>query len=113
MARFTPRGAVVRAVQNPASVRGMTTETHRIVYRGGAPGALMLARMLRAEGVTVDWEPPEEQRGGGLDFARDVAVEMVAAGGIAAISAVIAKFRDRTNGRGDATIEDDGEGDSS
>lgn len=79
-------------------------QTKTITYRGGPGEAHILVRMLRAEGVQVDWEPPEERRdlGGAL---QDYVVELLATGTVAAISYAIGKFRERA--RGTVQVEDE------
>jgi hypothetical protein len=78
--------------------------TKTITYRGGPGEAHILVNMLRAEGVRVDWAPPEERRdvGGAL---QDYVVELLATGTVAAISYAIGKFRERA--RGTVQVEDE------
>ena len=38
--------------------------TRRMIYRGPAPLASALVQTLREQGIEVQWEPPQERRGG-------------------------------------------------
>jgi len=80
--------------------------TRRVTYRGDPAYASMLVQMLEQEGATVKWERPVEQRGTG-ERTHEVIVQMVAAGGVTAIAAAVAKFRKHMHGRADATVESD------
>ena len=82
----------------------MAEQTKTITYRGGPGEAHILVRMLRAEGVQVDWEPPEERRDLGGAF-QDYVVELLATGTVAAISHAVGKFR--RLGRGAVEIQDE------
>jgi hypothetical protein len=66
----------------------------------------MLAEMLKREDVTVEWEPPREQRGM-AEIGQRVIVAIVARGTLAAIEVAIAKFRKHMRGRAEVIIEDD------
>jgi hypothetical protein len=84
----------------------MTRTTRRVTYRGDPADASLLAEMLKREGVTVEWEPPHEQRGL-AEIGQGVIVAIAARGTLAAIEAAVDKFRKHMNGRAEATIEDD------
>lgn len=78
----------------------------RVTYRGNPAFASMLVQMLKEQGVAVEWERPQEQRGLG-DMAQGVVVDMVASGGLLAIKVAVDKFRKHMHGRAAATVEDD------
>lgn len=84
----------------------MAGETYTVTYTGSAPFASMLVQMLEDEGVSVRWQRPREDRGGG-DVARDIVLSLVASGAYDSIKATIARFRAKAKGRGDAKIQDD------
>jgi hypothetical protein len=67
--------------------------TLTIRYRGPAARAGALVTALEREGVSVDWTPPQEQRGVGAD-ATAVALSLVASGAYDAIKAAVAKMRE-------------------
>jgi hypothetical protein len=66
----------------------------------------MLAQMLREEGVQVEYEPPEEQRGLGVDVAAGVIVYILTKGADEAIKAAVRRFRERAP-HNKVTIEGD------
>jgi hypothetical protein len=84
----------------------MTHTTRRVTYRGNRAFASMLVQMLEQEGVSVQWERPDEQRGGG-EVAQEIIVQMVAAGDLVAIKVAVDKFRKHMRDRAQATIEGD------
>jgi hypothetical protein len=79
-------------------------ESRTITYRGGPVGLQQLVRMLREEGVRVEWEPPEERRDL-ASMAQDYVVELLAMGTIAGIQLAVDRFRKRAGDRGTAEIE--------
>ena len=88
----------------PLRSLGMGAQIKRITYRGGAREANILVSMLRAEGVRVQWEPPEERRDV-VGALQDYVVELLATGTVAAVSYAVGKFRERA--RGTVQIEDE------
>jgi hypothetical protein len=84
--------------------------TRAIRYYGSPARVGMLAQMLREEGVQVEYEPPQEERGLGADIAAGVIVYILTKGGEEAIQVAVRRFRERTP-RNQVTIEgDDNEG---
>jgi hypothetical protein len=75
-------------------VRMETLTIRKITYIGPPEPASALAQLLREQGVEVKVAPPLEMRSAASDFVRDVAVEMVASGGLAAIFLAVRKFRE-------------------
>ena len=57
----------------------MTQTIRRVTYRGHPSGGPMFAEMLRREGVTVEGEQPQEQRGL-AEMGQAVIVAMVVKG---------------------------------
>jgi hypothetical protein len=74
-----------------------------VKYTGGPMGASALAQMLRAEGVTVDYEAPMERRSAET-MVEYVVLYYFCKGGDAAIAAALAKFRQSRFG-GTSTAE--------
>jgi len=68
------------------------TVTRTIRYKGGAARVGALVQMLEAEGVHVDWEPPQERRdlSGAVET---IVLSIVASGSYDGIKAAVAKFR--------------------
>lgn len=94
-----------RWLPEPDSLAGMAEElTKKITYRGGATEPHRLVSLLRAQGVTVEWDPPEERRDAAGAF-QDYVVELLATGTVAAISYAVGKFRERA--RGTVQVVDD------
>jgi hypothetical protein len=83
---------------------GMTHTTKRVTYRGDPAGASLLEWMLKGEGVTVQREQFQEQRGMG-EMAQEVIVQMVAAGNLMAIKVAVDKFRKHMHGKAEVTVE--------
>jgi hypothetical protein len=76
------------------------------IYGHGSPECfLVLARELRREGVSVEWDPPDRVRG---DFIEAVAASMVAAGAFEVIKAVVTRL---SSGFQDLRVEKDDESD--
>ncbi len=100
-----------------ARQRGVTRTI--TVYAPG-PRASALVQMLREEGVEVEWEPPQEQRGVG-DMAVGFVLSLVASGAYDGIKAAVKKFREWLPGvrvevegeEDEEPEEDDGEQDES
>ena len=87
----------------------MTQTPRRVTYRGDPAGASLLADLLQREGVTVEWERPDEQRSSIGEMTQQVIVEMVAAGNLLAIKVAVAKFRKHMHDKTETevTIEED------
>ena len=87
----------------------MTQTTRGVTYRGEPAGAFLLEDLLEREGVTVEWERPDEQRSSIGEMTQQVIVEMVAAGNLLAIKVAVAKFRKHMHGKTETevTIGDD------
>jgi len=83
---------------------------HRITYRGPAPLVGMLRQMLEDEGVavTLSGEPPLETRGTG-EIAESVIATLLATGAVEAIRAVMERFRERSRGRADVDLDENGD----
>jgi len=89
----------------------MTHTTRRLTYSGDPAGASLLEWMLKQEGVTVQREQSQEQRGGMGEMAQEVIVQMIAAGNLLAIKVAVDKFRKHMHGKAEVTVEveeDDG-----
>lgn len=71
------------------------------------PFASMLVQMLREEGVTVEWDPPEERRGAG-EVVQQVVISILAAGAYDGIKLAVQRFVERTNGRAKVDIKVEG-----
>lgn len=86
-------------------------ETHHLTYEGPPRGANAFAQMLRDEGLTVDWQRPDETRT--ADLVQDVVIyfairasdDIVDLAVTTAVRAAIAKFRARFPGK--ARIDED------
>jgi hypothetical protein len=65
--------------------------TRAIRYEGNPAFASLLVQSLRREGVTVEWEPPEEARGLETEI-NNVVVSIVAAGSWDIIKSVVKSF---------------------
>jgi hypothetical protein len=74
-----------------------------VKYTGGPMGVSALAQMLRAEGVTVTYEAPQEKRSA-EQVVEAVVVYVACKGADAAIAAALAKFRQSRFG-GTSTAE--------
>ena len=86
----------------------MTQTAWRITYRGDPAGASLLEWMLKQEGVTVQREQSQEQRGI-AEIGTGVAVAMVVKGTDLAIKVAVAKFRKHMHDKTETqvTIADD------
>ncbi len=89
---------------------GPMTATHRLRYEGDPAPASAFAQMLQDEGLTVDWEPPYEERGG---IVEDVLISLLASGTYdtikTGVQSAIEKFHARFPGRARITDEDQAE----
>lgn len=63
-------------------------------YTGSPAIAGRFAQMLQDEGLTVEWEPPTEQRGMG-DMSQQVKVELAVAGTTVLAKAAWARIKPR------------------
>jgi len=80
-----------------------------LIYRGDAAFAAALVQMLEAEGLTVSWTPPGEQRSAGEHALAvvDLTISGVAGAAIiAAAKAASAKFKTRFPGRAEVDLDD-------
>jgi hypothetical protein len=75
------------------SQEGNMSESRKLTYRGPAAFASALAGDLRAAGIEVDMEPPDETRG--FDPVTAVVVPLLVRGAYDTIVAVVRKFRER------------------
>jgi hypothetical protein len=85
------------------------TDTRQVTYEGAAPFASVLVRMLEDEGVTVQWDPPEETRSGGV--LEEIVIGLAVNGTYEAIKLGVDRFRQWAKGRAKAKIDgepDDG-----
>jgi hypothetical protein len=80
-------------------------ERYEVTYRGSPAFASALAQMLEDQGVSVQWERPEESRGLGADV-HDVVISILSTGSYAMIQAAIAQFKRRFPRAGDVDVKD-------
>lgn len=88
------------------TIRSAAMTSYHVHYQGPARLVGYLGQLLEEQGVEASWEQPLEERGG--EFARDVAVIVVAMGSYDAIKAAVAKAREKFPGIG-LTIEEGNE----
>lgn len=62
---------------------------NRLIFEGAYDDAFTLAEQLRANGLTVMWEPPDRDRGG---VVQDIIVGLVVSGSVEFVRSVISHF---------------------